>query len=219
MIKPALLRTLSVAGLGFASVTMAATPQEKLTGCDNIRQQGHPQQALDCFQGLLPAMNTSEEKALAMVGEARSLTGLATSLAVDPSKKEPYLQSAIKLDNQILALNPNNATKALAYNDRGFAQKTLGKVDEAERDYAKAIELDPGFEEAKTNLRLLYESAFQKDPAAFKAKQEKVKSEFEKNPTDPSLKIMAAYMAMIALGQTRPQRSGGRGHVTAEGGC
>ena len=48
-------------------------------------------------------------------------------------------------------LSVEKAPAAWMYFNRGLAFKVLGKLDEAHRDYSKAIELDPSFAAAYAN--------------------------------------------------------------------
>ncbi len=59
--------------------------------------------------------------------------------SISKRKKGDYI-SAIKDSNKFIELLPNDAR---GYTSRGFAEKSLGKFDEANADFSKAISLQP----------------------------------------------------------------------------
>ena len=59
-------------------------------------------------------------------------------------------QASVRLFSKSLKLYP---TDVWALNNRGLAHFKLGKVDRARRDFETALGIDPGFEQARTNLK------------------------------------------------------------------
>eukprot|EP00357_Protocruzia_adherens_P014730 CAMPEP_0115034632 /NCGR_PEP_ID=MMETSP0216-20121206/40783_1 /TAXON_ID=223996 /ORGANISM="Protocruzia adherens, Strain Boccale" /LENGTH=77 /DNA_ID=CAMNT_0002413587 /DNA_START=81 /DNA_END=314 /DNA_ORIENTATION=+ len=58
---------------------------------------------------------------------------------------------AIECYDQVLALDPN---AAVAYNNKGFALRSLNKVREAVECYEKALKLDPKYTTAENNKKI-----------------------------------------------------------------
>ncbi len=59
---------------------------------------------------------------------------------------------AVRLFTKSLRLYP---TDVWALNNRGLACVKLGKVDKARRDFEEAMRIDPGFEQARRNLKAI----------------------------------------------------------------
>lgn len=107
--------------------------------------------------------NTLYQRALAysaIQDQAKAIGDLQEAIRVTPN----HLGSRVDLGGALAAAgqNPaamtayNDAVRAfpdlpLVYNNRGFFQQSIGKLDEAILDFTKALELDPQFLEAISN--------------------------------------------------------------------
>ncbi|MTF40327.1 protein kinase domain-containing protein [Cyanobacterium aponinum] len=73
----------------------------------------------------------------------------------DYLRESKQYREAIDLYNQVIELNPNNAT---AYNNRGLAYDELKQYQKAIDSYNRAIELDSNYTNAYNNLDLAYKN-------------------------------------------------------------
>jgi tetratricopeptide (TPR) repeat protein len=78
-----------------------------------------------------------------------ALVGCLTGLTVQ--RNQEYA-SEIALWEATVALSPN---KARAHNNLGYAYKLAGRLDEARREYATALRLEPSHIKARYNLERL----------------------------------------------------------------
>lgn len=89
-----------------------------------------------------------------------------TAIAMDPRQPEAYLNKGaalIRLNNPVqfteaarlftVALERNTRRPAIAHFGRAIANEELGNVRDAYRDYRRASELDPDWDDPQTELR------------------------------------------------------------------
>ena len=98
------------------------------------------------------AITEVREHAKLALGRAKSLIELlagyeSDSLPTDTGNAEPY--AAIDRFTEAIEADPTDATN---YNMRGSLFATMGRLDDAIRDFTKALELDPNLEDAHYNL-------------------------------------------------------------------
>ena len=82
-----------------------------------------------------------------VVGTIFALASAATAANCDWKPNDPVAV----IQSCTAHLSVDKAPAAWMYFNRGLAYKLLGKLDEAQRDYSKAIELDPAFGPAYAN--------------------------------------------------------------------
>lgn len=98
------------------------------------------------------------------VQDTPELAGPYTNLALIYFKKKEYDQS-LELVNKALLRNPEQAQ---AYQLRGQIFLAKRKINDAKKDYIKAIELKPDYINAHYNLALLYDIYLQEIALAIK---------------------------------------------------
>jgi tetratricopeptide (TPR) repeat protein len=84
---------------------------------------------------------------ISVVGIKFALASPATAANCDWKANDPVAV----IQSCTAHLSGEKAPAAWMYFNRGLAYKLLGKLDEAQRDYSKAIELDPAFGPAYAN--------------------------------------------------------------------
>ena len=62
------------------------------------------------------------------------------------------LQGALQSCTKTIQINPGHA---LAHNNMGYTRECMGNVSEAMACYMKALQLEPGYKDASTNLERL----------------------------------------------------------------
>ncbi len=107
--------------------------------------------------GLIALNNNEDATAEGIFNEflqdTPELAGPYTNLALIHFKRQEYDQS-LELVNKALIRNPEQAQ---AYQLRAQIFVAKRKINEAKKDYIKAIELDPDYINAHYNLALLYD--------------------------------------------------------------
>jgi tetratricopeptide (TPR) repeat protein len=101
-----------------------------------------------------PARNAVATRSILMsAASAWLLAGLLTPAVALPSADCQWAPDdpAAVVQSCTAQLSVEKAPAAWMYFNRGLAFKVLGKLDEAHRDYSKAIELDPSFAAAYAN--------------------------------------------------------------------
>jgi tetratricopeptide (TPR) repeat protein len=101
-----------------------------------------------------PARNAVATRSiLVSAASAWLLAGLLTPAVALPSADCQWAPDdpAAVVQSCTAQLSVEKAPAAWMYFNRGLAFKVLGKLDEAHRDYSKAIELDPSFAAAYAN--------------------------------------------------------------------
>ena len=96
------------------------------------------------------AMNPNYADALINLGNIKLVRG---RMAADPERQRELFRRGIEYYDRALALYPNHAA---AYSNRGLIWAGLGKLDQAERDYERALYLNPGDYKTRSNLGSLY---------------------------------------------------------------
>jgi tetratricopeptide (TPR) repeat protein len=118
--------------------------------------------------GLIALSNNNDSKAERifndLLEDQPELAGPYTNLALIQFKKKDYALS-LELVNKALQRNPEQAQ---AYQLRAQVLVTNGKINDAEKDYIKAIELKPDYINAHYNLALLYDIYLQDIALAIK---------------------------------------------------
>ena len=118
--------------------------------------------------GLIALNNNENSKAEDIFNEiledTPELAGPYTNLALIQFKKKKY-EKSLALVNKALLRNPEQAQ---AYQLRGQILVTKRKINDAKKDYIKAIELKPDYINAHYNLALLYDIYLQEIALAIK---------------------------------------------------
>ncbi len=118
--------------------------------------------------GLIALSNNDASKAERifndLLEDQPELAGPYTNLALIQFKKNNYAL-ALELVNKALQ---RNSEQAQAYQLRAQIFVTKGRINDAKKDYIKAIELKPGYINAHYNLALLYDIYLQEITLAIK---------------------------------------------------
>jgi Flp pilus assembly protein TadD/mono/diheme cytochrome c family protein len=109
-----------------------------------LLQRGEFDEAAAQFRALV---QTSPQDAAARRKLARALGGAGTTMA-----NENRLDEAVRDFRESLTFAPDDAD---AYNNLGGALARQGNLVEAETDFERALQINPGHEQARNNLRLV----------------------------------------------------------------
>lgn len=93
-----------------------------------------------------------------------NLAGPLTNLALIHYKKGE-IDTALQRINRAIEINPDQAQ---AYNLKAQLEIANRNINQAEKDYLKALQLQPHYKNAHYNLALLYDIYFQDIPLAIK---------------------------------------------------
>ncbi|HEX6866016.1 MAG TPA: tetratricopeptide repeat protein [Caulobacteraceae bacterium] len=143
--------------------------------------QGENEEALTSFSSIqiTPALfaqaQTGKGIALSRLGRSgEAIQALREATATDPAAWRAWNALGVEYDRQknweqaemayAEALKAPEAG-AMVYNNRGYSRLLQGRRDEAAADFVTALERDPGFATARTNLRLALAVSGQYDRA------------------------------------------------------
>jgi Flp pilus assembly protein TadD len=152
-------------GLAVARAALAnGAPEMALQICADVEKR-RPQdvEAVVCEGNALAALGRRDEAAAAF-GRAQQLAPDATEVLMGLGRLRLATDAvaAETLFRRVVARDPGNAA---AWNDLGIACDLQGRHEEAQRDYGKALGLQPGMRGAEVNLALSMAMSGQADEA------------------------------------------------------
>jgi tetratricopeptide (TPR) repeat protein len=114
-------------------------------------------------QSVLTLLTTTS--VLTSAGRDAAKRILSSLKFLDPFRQEAGCVAALGLLIALLLFDRSLPQIARWYNDRGYANYQAGQLTSAQRDYERAVKLDPDLLEAHYNLGLLYEDLDELDQA------------------------------------------------------